>query len=96
MCTRGGEAWGGSDVVRADELHGRVPPGGHFVDCPASPPRPAPLFRAIRAQEATPPLRSAVGYRVLGQDAGRMGGAGATELADGERAGTDALQRVTP
>lgn len=42
---------------------------------------------------SAPPL-SPVRHRVLGQDAGRVGGASAAELADGKRAGTDSPQRL--
>lgn len=38
-----------------------------------------------------PPVR----YRVLGQDAGGVGGAGQAQLADGKRAGADPTERLS-
>ena len=56
-----------------------------------------PLHPSIHPSSVLPlcptlSLTSAVRYRVLGQDAGRVGRARPAELADGKRAGADSLQ----
>lgn len=55
------------------------------------PPPPLTHTHTVRCS-LSPSLTSIVRYRVLGQDAGRMGRARAAELADGKRAGADSLK----